>query len=115
MAWGSHANRQGATNDVRTALIGAVLFGALHINMVLYAIDSFGVGIGEVWSNLVFPITGFAVAFSAICMIFSAVMALRAFGGQLGRRNPGVESAEWLWYAQFVIWFFLFLAIYAVK
>lgn len=113
--WAVHASRQIDANNTRTALLLTLAFGALHINMVLFAFDAFGIGIGQVWSNLVFTITGAAIALSGVAMLYVAVAALKAFGGQLGMSNPTIAGAALFWHVHVMVWFFVFLAIFAVK
>lgn len=113
--WAHQANEQRAEGDARVGLVVALLFGALHVNMVLYAVDSLGVGVGEIWTNLVFTITGAGIALSGITMLATLVMTLRVFGGQVGSRNPGLGPLLVIWWFQFAAWFALFLVVYAVK
>lgn len=113
--WAVSASRSIDVNNTRTALALTLAFGALHINMVLFAFDAFGVGIGQVWSNLVFTITGAGIALSGVAMAYVAVAMLKAFGGQLGVSNPSVAGAAVFWHAHVGVWFLIFFAIFAVK
>ena len=74
--WAVQASRAIDITNTRVALLLTVGFGALHINMTLFAVDAFGVGSGEVWSNLVFTITGAAIGRSGVATAFVLVAAL---------------------------------------
>ena len=89
--------------------------GHQHLNMTLFAFDAFGVGIGEVWSNLVFTITGAGIGLSGVATAYVLVAALKAFGGQVGIHNPSIPGAALFWHVHVAVWFVLFLAVYAIK
>ncbi|MEM9034255.1 MAG: hypothetical protein AAGA99_09835 [Actinomycetota bacterium] len=115
LQWGVTSSRNIDANNTRTALALTLAFGALHVNMMLFSVDAFGVGIGEVWSNLVFTITGAGIALSGVAMAYVAVALLKAFGGQLGVSNPTIPGAAVFWNVHVGIWFLIFFAIFAVK
>lgn len=113
--WAVQASNAIDVVNARIALSLTVVFGLLHINMTLFAVDALGIGIGEVWSNLVFTITGAAIGLSAVATAFVLVAALKAFGGQVGVSNPTIPAAALFWHVQVAVWFVVFLAIYAIK
>ncbi|MEO1062638.1 MAG: hypothetical protein AAFZ07_14580 [Actinomycetota bacterium] len=113
--WAVQASNAIDVVNARIALSLTVVLGLLHINMTLFAVDAFGVGVGEVWSNLVFTITGAAIGLSGVATAFVLVAALKAFGGQVGISNPTIPAAALFWHVQVAVWFVVFLAIFAIK
>ena len=113
--WAVQASSAIDVYNTRLALLLTAAFGALHLNMMLFVVDALGIGIGEVWSNLVFTITGAAIGLSGVATAFVLVAALKAFGGQVGVSNPTIPAAALFWHVHVAVWFMVFLAIYAIK
>ncbi len=113
--WAVHANDQRVRTDVRVALLVTAIFGVLHLNMVLYVVGSFGAGVGDLWGNLVYTLTGAAIALSVAAIAYVVVMAVKAFGGQLGPANPGIGPAAVFWHAHALVWVAVFFTVFVVK
>jgi heme/copper-type cytochrome/quinol oxidase subunit 3 len=116
LQWAVWANRRGDKVNTRIAIGFTLLFAAAELNMMLFAVDRLGPGIGEsIWANLVYPITGVAIGLTVVGMIYLAIMAIKVFGGQIGARNPGLAAAAVFWYFQIAAWIAVFFTVFVVK
>lgn len=113
--WAVRANSRHDHRAAASSMGLTLLFGAAHINMVSAAVSDLGVGVGQAWSNLVFPITIASLVTTAIAMAFVTVAAFKALGGQTGRSNPSVAASALFWHFSTAAWFAVFIAIYGVK
>jgi cytochrome c oxidase subunit 3 len=65
---------------------------------------------------MTYTITGAHLAMLVAAMIFVALMAFRALGGQFtGRQHDGMSAAALFWHAQVVAFAFIWYAIYITK
>jgi cytochrome c oxidase subunit III len=117
VAWIVHALR----NDDRTHALLAfgvtALFGAAFINVTVFGWQQLGLGIASsAQALLIYTITGLVVAMVGVGMLFLAVMAFRALGGQLtGRSAEGVVAAVLFWYVTVAVYAVVWYAITITK
>jgi cytochrome c oxidase subunit III len=111
MAWIVQALRNDDRVNALVAFGITLLLGAAYINMVAFGWQQLGLGIRDsVQALLIYTITGLHVAMTGVGMLFIAVMAFRALGGQLtGRAAEGVLAALLYWYVTVgvyaVVWY----------
>ena len=117
VAWIVHALR----NDDRTHALLAfgvtLLLGAAFINVTVFGWQQLGLGAsGSTQALLIYTITGLVVAMVGVGMLFLAVMAFRALGGQLtGRSAEGVVAAVLFWYVTVAVYAVVWYAITITK
>ena len=77
-----------------------LLLGAAYINGVAYGWQQLGLGAtSSTQAMLIYTITGLHVAMVGVGLLYLAVMAFRAVGGQLtGRAAEGVSAAALYWF-----------------
>jgi heme/copper-type cytochrome/quinol oxidase subunit 3 len=111
MAWIVQALRNEDRTNALVAFGITLLLGAAYINMVAFGWQQLGLGIRDsTQALLIYTITGLHVAMTGVGMLFLAVMAFRAVGGQLtGRGAEGVMAALLYWYVTVgvyaVVWY----------
>lgn len=108
VAWIVQALRNDDRGHALMAFAVTLVLGAAYINVAAYGWQQIGLGItSSPQALLIFTITGLHVAMTAVGMLFLAVMAFKAVGGQLtGRGAEGVSAAALYW--------FITVATYAV-
>lgn len=109
-----------ARNDrVNTYLsLGITLvFGFAFINMASYLYTLMGFDISANQQGvLIYTITGAHLVMLVLAMVFVAVMALRALGGQQGpHQHDGISAAALFWHANVVVYAVIWYAIYITK
>jgi cytochrome c oxidase subunit III len=111
MAWIVQALRNDDRTNALVAFGITLMLGAAYINMVAFGWQQLGLGIRDsTQALLIYTITGLHVAMTGVGMLFIAVMAFRAVGGQLtGRGAEGVMAALLYWYVTVgvyaVVWY----------
>jgi cytochrome c oxidase subunit III len=111
MAWIVQALRNDDRVNALVAFGVTLLLGAAYINMAAFGWQQLGLGIRDsVQALLIYTITGLHVAMTGVGMLFIAVMAFRAVGGQLtGRSAEGLLAALLYWYVTVglyaVVWY----------
>ena len=112
---------QALRNDDRThALIAfgvTLLFGAAFINVTVFGWQQLGLGVVSATpAPVIYTITGLVVAMVGVGMLFLAVMAFRALGGQLtGRSAEGVVAAVLFWYVTVAVYAVVWYAVTITK
>jgi cytochrome c oxidase subunit 3 len=115
--WAVDAIKRNDRPQAYLALGMTELFGFATLNMAayLYSLLKLDAASGPM-AVMTYAITGSHLALLVICMIFVALMAFRAFGGQLtGRQHDGMSAAALFWHAQVVAFAFIWYAIYITK
>jgi cytochrome c oxidase subunit 3 len=111
VAWIVQALRNDDRGHALMAFAVSLVLGAAYINMAAYGWQQLGLGItSSTQALLIYTITGLHVAMVGVGMLFLAVMAFKAVGGQLtGRSAEGVAAAVLYWYvtvaAYGVVWY----------
>ena len=108
-------------NDDRTnsyvALGLTLMFGLAFINSAIYLFTQMGATIhGTTVELLLFAIGGFHIATVIGGIVFVALMAFRALGGQYsGRDSEGIAAATLYWDAIVIVYLVSWLAVYVTK
>jgi heme/copper-type cytochrome/quinol oxidase subunit 3 len=99
VAWIVQALRNDDRGHALMAFAVTLVLGAAYINVAAYGWQQIGLGItSSTQALLIFAITGLHVAMAGVGMLFLAVMAFKAVGGQLtGRGAEGVSAAALYW------------------
>lgn len=65
---------------------------------------------------LIYTITGAHIVMLVLAMLFVALMALRALGGQFtARQHDGISAAALYWYAMVAVYALIWISIYVTK
>ncbi len=117
MQWAVYAASRDDRVNTYLSLGLTFVFGIAFLNMGSY---NYGVMGFDVTANpqavLVYAITGANLAMVVAAMVFVALMAFRALGGQqTSRAHDGISSAALFWHANVVVFFVIWLAIYVMK
>ena len=111
VAWIVQALRNDDRGHALMAFAITLLLGAAYINVVAFGWQQLGLGItSSTQALLIYTITGLHVAMTGVGMLYLAVMAFRAVGGQLtGRAAEGVTAAALFWFVTVgvyaVVWY----------
>lgn len=100
VSWAVQALRNDDRGHALMAFGVTLALGAAYINGAAYGWQQFGLGItSSTQALLFFTVTGLHVAMTGAGLLYLAVMAFRAVGGQLtGRSAEGVSAAALYWY-----------------
>jgi heme/copper-type cytochrome/quinol oxidase subunit 3 len=93
------------------------VFGIAFVNMASYNYSTMGFDVAaSPQAVLVYAITGANIAMVVLAMVFVALMAFRALGGQqTSRAHDGISSAALFWHANVLVFSVIWLAIYVMK
>jgi heme/copper-type cytochrome/quinol oxidase subunit 3 len=111
VAWIVQALRNDDRGHALMATAISLVLGAAYINVVAYGWQQIGLGItSSPQALLIYTITGLHVAMTGVGMLFLAVMAFKAVGGQLtGRAAEGMSAAALYWFVTVatysVVWY----------
>ena len=95
-----------------TELMG---FATLNMAAYLYSVIHLDAASGPM-AVMTYAITGAHVVVLVAAMIFLALMAFRALGGQFtGRQHDGMAAAAMFWHVQVVAFAFIWYTIYITK
>jgi len=115
--WGVWAIRKNDRPQAYLAFGLTELFGFAFLNLAsyTYSVMHLDVDKGEV-PILTYAITGTHLAVVVAAMIFVALMAFRALGGQFSSRQyDGVAAAAMFWHVQVVVFAVIWYAVYITK
>lgn len=117
MAWAANAIAKDDRPNAFLALGLTLVLGAASIVMTTYLWSLMELDIaGGVQGVLIYAITGAHVAMIAIAMLFVALMAIRALGGQFNaREHDGISAAALFWYAMVAVYALIWIIIYVTK
>jgi cytochrome c oxidase subunit III len=106
VAWAVYSLRNDDRVHAYLAFGLSILLGIAYIPTVVYGWQQFGVGAtSSTQALLIFTITGLHVAMAGVGLLFLAVMAFRALGGQLtGRTAEGAAAAALYWYVTVAVY-----------
>jgi cytochrome c oxidase subunit III len=106
VAWSVYSLRNDDRVHAYLAFGLSILLGIAYIPTVVYGWQQFGVGAtSSTQALLIFTITGLHVAMAGVGLLFLAVMAFRALGGQLtGRAAEGAAAAALYWYVTVAVY-----------
>ena len=117
VAWAVHALRDDDRPHAYMALAITLVLGLAYITSVAYMWQQSMMGVADsVPGLLIFTITGTHVAMVVGGLLFLAVMAFRALGGQLtGRAAEGLAAAALYWYVTIGVFAVVWYAITITK
>ena len=117
MAWAVDALRKDDRPHAYVALGLTLLFGVAFINGTVYLYQQLALAptSGPV-AGLLYAVTGAHLVMVVGGMLFAAVMAFQALGGQLtGRDAEGMSAAALYWYVTIAVYAVLWYAVYITK
>jgi cytochrome c oxidase subunit 3 len=94
------------------------LFGFAVLNMAayLYSLMHLDASAATPMPLMTYLITGAHLLMLVAALVFVALMAFRALGGQFNtRQHDGIAAAEFFWHAQVVVFMVIWYAIYITK
>jgi len=117
MAWAVDALRKGDRPHAYLALGLTLLFGVAFINGTVYLYQQLAMApTSAPIAGLLYAVTGAHLLMVVVAMLFAAVMAFQALGGQLtGRDAEGMSAAALYWYAAIAVYAVLWYAVYITK
>ena len=117
MAWAVDALRKDDRPHAYLALGLTLLFGVAFINSTVYLYQQLHLPpTSAPIAGLLYAVTGAHLVMVVGGMLFAAVMAFQALGGQLtGRDAEGMSAAALYWYATIAVYAVLWYAVYITK
>jgi heme/copper-type cytochrome/quinol oxidase subunit 3 len=115
--WAVDAIRNDDRPNTYVALGLTLLFGLAYINSAVYLFTQMGAAIGHsTVETLLYAIGGFHITTIIVGIVFVALMAFRALGGQYsGRDSEGIAAAAVYWDAAVAVYLVSWLAVYVTK
>jgi len=106
VAWAVYSLRNDDRVHAYLAFGLSILLGIAYIPTVVYGWQQLGVAAtSSTQALLIFTITGLHVAMAGVGLLFLAVMAFRALGGQFtGRAAEGAAAAALYWYVTVAVY-----------
>ena len=116
-AWAVQALRADDRGHALMAFGVTLVLGAAYINVAAYGWQQFGLGVtSSTQALLIYTITGLHVAMAVVGLLYMAVMAFRAVGGQLtGRAAEGATAAALFWFVTVGVYAVVWYTITVVK
>jgi heme/copper-type cytochrome/quinol oxidase subunit 3 len=119
MQWAVDAMGKSDRQHAYLAMGTTLLLGVAHVVMMAYYYTEMNLvlnGEASTQAVLIYSITGLHLAMVVAALIFIALMAFRALGGQLtGRDREGVASAAMFWYVTIAVYTVVWYSIFIVK
>jgi cytochrome c oxidase subunit 3 len=120
MQWAVWAIKNDDRFNTYFALGLTLLLGFAFINMAAYLYTVMGFDISQAAAQpsavIVYAITGSHVVATILAMVFLALMAFRALGGQFtSRQHDGISAAALFWHTTVFVFFLIYLIIYVTK
>ncbi len=119
MQWAVDAMGKSDRPHAYLAMGTTLLLGVAHVVMMAYYYTEMNLvlnGEASTQAVLIYSITGLHLAMVVAALIFIALMAFRALGGQLtGRDREGVASAAMFWYVTIAVYAVVWYSIFIVK
>ncbi len=98
------------------ALGVTILLGAAFVNQTSFLFSQAGVTMDQPEGPLFYAVTAGHLAMVVAGLIFIALMAFRALGGQFSSRQPdGISAAAVFWYACIGLYALIWFAVYVQK
>ena len=117
MQWAVNAISRNDRGHAYMALGLTLVLGAATIVMTSYLFSLMKLDISKgIQGVLIYSITGAHLLMLIVAMIFVALMAFRALGGQFAaRQHDGISAAALYWDAMVAVYFILWISIYITK
>lgn len=116
MQWAVHSIVRDDRPHTFVALGVTLLLGAAFVNQSFFLFKQAGVKLAQPEGPLFYAVTAGSLAMIVAGMIFIALMAFRALGGQFSSRQPdGIAAAAVFWYASCAVYAVVWVAVYIMK
>lgn len=117
MAWAVYSLRNDDRPHAYLALGVTLLLGVAFVNSTVYLYQQLLMGFtAEDISPLLYAVTGAHLAMVVGGLVFGAVMAFQALGGQLtGRDAEGMSAAALYWYVTVAVYLAVWYGVYITK
>ncbi|CAN5650672.1 hypothetical protein BH20ACT2_BH20ACT2_02890 [soil metagenome] len=117
MQWAVHAIGERDRTNAYVALGLTLVLGVAFVNSTAFLYTQMGLGIADsAPAVLIYAVTGTHLAMTIGALVFNALMAFRALGGQYaGRDREGITAAALFWYATVAIYAVIWYAVYVLK
>lgn len=116
--WAVDAIRKDDRTNAYVAFGITFMFGLAFLNMAAYLNSILGIDAAAAgkFAILYYTVTGAHLVMVVAAMVFLALMAFRALGGQYtSRQHDGVSAAALFWHATVVVYAICWYAIYVTK
>ena len=117
MAWAVYALRNDDRTHAYLALGLTLVFGVAFVNSTVYLYQELLMGFdASATAALLYAATGAHLVMVVVAVVFAAVMAFQALGGQLtGRDAEGMSAAALYWYVTVAVYAAVWFGIYITK
>lgn len=116
MQWAVYAISRDDRKHTYLALGVTLLLGFAFANQQTFLWKQASVVLEKTGGALFYCVTGGSFAMVVVGMIFIALMAFRALGGQFDSRQPdGISAAAIFWYAAAAVYAVVWIAVYIMK
>lgn len=116
MQWAVHAIARDDRPNTYLALGVTLLLGVAFVNQQTFLYKQSSVVLADPGGAIFYALTGSQVAMVVIGLVFIALMAFRALGGQFSSRQPdGISAAAVYWYACVAVYAVVWIAVYIMK
>lgn len=116
MQWAVYAIARDDRPHTFVALGVTLLLGAAFVNQTIFLFKQAGVALEQPEGPLFYAVTAGNLAMIVAGIIFIALMAFRALGGQFSSRQPdGIAAAAVFWYASCAVYAVVWVAVYIMK
>ncbi|UDY34077.1 cytochrome c oxidase subunit 3 [Dermatobacter hominis] len=116
MQWAVYSIARDDRGHTYLALGVTLLLGAAFVNQTTFLYKQAAVVLDQAEGPLFYAVTGGSLAMVVAGMIFIALMAFRALGGQFSSRQPdGIAAAAVFWYASVAVYAVVWVAVYVMK
>ena len=116
MQWAVYAIARDDRPHTYLALGVTLLLGAAFVNQQTFLWKQSAVVLDEPGGAIFYALTGSQFAMVLAGLVFLALMAFRALGGQFSSRQPdGIAAAAVYWHACVVVYAVVWVAVYIMK
>jgi heme/copper-type cytochrome/quinol oxidase subunit 3 len=115
--WVVHASRSRDRGHTFLAVGVTLVFGLAYLNMILASVNMAGIPVGSTaWANMALSLTGLVLVFGVIGLVYLALMAVRAMGGEEGDDGSApIAAAVVFWHFCVAAWIAVWYVVYVVK
>ena len=115
--WAVYAIKNDDRNSAYLGLGLSMLLALAFVNEIVVLYTRMGLGVADsLAGTLIYTISGAHLAMVLVAVLYMAVMAFRALGGQFSRSdNAGLQAAAIYWYATVGVYALIWYSIYITK
>ena len=117
MQWAVYAMGRNDRQNSYVALGLTFVLGLAYVNALAFYISQLGVGIADsTYGVLTYAILGSHMALTIVALVFVALMAFRALGGQFSARDrEGLAAAAMFWHFTVIVFVAVLVTVIWVK